>query len=201
MIGDVIQDLGLEIGMYMNCTGPNSITVYANPDSSKDILLTVQPGQLIGQVHDFVQDKATGEQMVVFTSPAITKAEPWYSYAAGIVETLAATVDPIWWIDTTRTTDNWGLYGAVKISEIQANVSKTEITNELNSLHSTDANGQTVANNIKKLAKGTGQILAEAIEGLTSGLGVSGIGLGFIALLLWAASKSSIKTKRFSYKG
>jgi hypothetical protein len=189
MIG-TIQLSDLKIGMYLKDTGPGTITVYENADTTSNAMVTIQPGSLIGQIHDFKY--SNGEEWVIVTSADITAAEPWYSKAAGVTQTITlGFLDPFWWADSTRNTNNWGLYGAVRLADIQANVSDAEVKGQNDLIAANADSASSLTNNIKSLAKGTGQVVAAAVKGAAEGLGISG--WGFVALILGAAYLSRSK--------
>src|ERR1700722_14627403 len=153
-----MQVSDLKIGMYLNCDGPGSIPVYTDLRAT-NLLFNVAPGQEIGQIHD-IQANASGN-VIIFASNSITKAYPWYEDLMGEgITILKSIVNPIsFWTDDTDEFGNWGVYGVVKFTDLQASVTDAQVQQQLAYIQATADNGASLTKSVKKVFNSTGDVL------------------------------------------
>lgn len=172
-----IQQTELQIGMYLTNDGPGTIPVYPNKDGTGTAELTISPGELIGQIVDF-SNGPTG-MVVYFTSDAITAASSIFDKIGNYILSFIPG-QPI--VNA----------GAVNFTDLQSNIDESQINKQQTAINNAAAQGATLANSIKKVAKETGDVIGGVFKGLWP---VVLIGAG-----LWLVTHSSFKGKKFSYK-
>lgn len=186
--------------MYLSCDGPGSIPVYDDKAANGNVLLTIAPGQLIGQIHN-IQTGPSGS-VIWFASDAITSASPWYSkITGGILETVD-WVNPLWWLDDTAKETQWGQYGSVKFTDLEANVTDAQVAQQNAAIEATEDQGAGVKNKLSNIASKAGQTAGAAIKSALSGATEGGGGWiwGLVAAYFgWQlVTHSNVKTKSFN---
>lgn len=168
----------LQIGMFLTCDGPGSIPVYQDIDTSSTVLLTIAPGQVIGQIVDF---KDTDKQWVIFSSQTIKDQNPWYDKALSILPGFDAV-------------------GAVLFTDIQANVKDSSVQTQADWMAQNAQQAATLQNSIKQIAHETGADVGAAASGLFGGV-FSGSGGWLVgAAVLFVGYKVFIDQPQKYYK-
>ena len=101
---------------------------------------------------------------------AITAAEPWYDQVTGVAKTAMNTLfNPFWWYDSTATVRSMGLYGFVRLSDLQQCVNPATVKAAADMMAANAASANNIQNKIKSLAKGAGQMTGDIISSFASG--------------------------------
>lgn len=134
----------LKKGMYITNDGDTAIPVYATSDGTGTPELTIQPGQLIGQIVDF--STGPGGVVVYFTSDAITSASSIFDQIGNyLLQWTGAVVNA----------------GSVNISDLQ-DITSGQIQQQNSAITTAAAQGVNLANSIKEAAGAAGDALGGA---------------------------------------
>lgn len=139
----VIADL--KKGMYLTNNGKTVIPLYDENDGTGPVLISIRPGELIGQVMDF----RTGPKgnVILFSSDAITAN-------TGLAQ--RALVYMLTWVP-----DRFYNVASANFADIQNNVSVQSVSEQNAAIANANANGVSLTNSIKSVAKGAGEALGE----------------------------------------
>lgn len=144
----MVQLSDLKQGMYLNNSGQTSIPVYDDFDTTKDPILTIAPGEMIGQIVDFKNSNAGAA--VLFSSDAISSALP-------LSEKVWYYLNPfIWGTGYKRT-------GVVNFVDLQNNVSDSQVASQNNALANSATNGVSFGNAFKEVTTDITSSLGESI--------------------------------------
>lgn len=130
-----MKESDLRVGMYFTNDGNGGIPVFDGLDGTGDIIMTVSPGQLIGQIVDIIN--GPDGTVLVFVSDAISNAIPFY-------EKLITFITP----DSIEKAA-----GGVKFSSFSQDVSDAQVQQQQQAMGIAEANGVTIQNSIKKIVK------------------------------------------------
>lgn len=155
-----MQVSDLKTGMYLTNTGSASIPLYDSKDGTGTPFLTIQPGQMIGQVVDFSNGPAG--QVIYFTSDAITAAEP-------VVDKLISWLPGVSWVL------------AANFSDIVANVDDTQVTQQAAAIQASADQGASLRNALQQALTSVKQ----AVLGDWSFWEIGGVAVGIYVLLHW----------------
>lgn len=138
----------LKIGMHLTNDGTGNILVYDNLDATGSPMLTVKPGQYIGQIVDLRQGQ--GGLVIDLISDDITKAAP-------IAERVY-----VWILDWLPFYQEW-VAGGVRFANLQQNVSDNQIAEQKQAMAIAENNGVSLVNSIKKVASGISDVAFAAV--------------------------------------
>jgi hypothetical protein len=137
----------IKVGMCLTNDGTGSIPVYDSKDASGSPMLTIAPGSYIGQVCQI--DNGVGGVVIAFTSEEINAA--------------MTVLEKIEWYFLFKWIPKEVFAGAVRYSDLQANVSDKQIVEQVQAIADAEANGISFKNSIVKLAHGVADTVEAAI--------------------------------------
>lgn len=141
-----IQKSDLAVGMYFNNDGPGSIPLYDSADGTGDPVMTILPGQLIGQITDF-GDGPNG-YVVGFTSDAISNNQTGTETAMNYLLGWTGLVVPAL---------------SANFSDLQNNINSSQISTQKSAIDTANANGlsltASLVNALKNAESAAGSIV------------------------------------------
>jgi hypothetical protein len=155
-----MQQRDLKIGMCLTNDGTGAIPIYDNQDGSGTPMLTIQPKQYIGQIVDF--NDGQGGYIVQFTSDDI--------------QSSMSTVEKIEWYFLLKWIPKEVFAGAVRFTDLAANVSDAQIKEQTDAVATALDNGISFEGSIVKM---TNTVKAAGKDLLWFGLGAFGLYLLF----------------------
>jgi len=154
-----IQQSDLKIGMYLVNAGKTFIPVYASSEGKGEILLSIKPGEQIGQITDF----GTGAKgtTITVTSEAIHEAAKKSSILAkmGYYTMFLFVPGGLGYIA-----------GIINFADVKNNLSPVQISEQNTAMKKAEEDGASFANSFKKVVSKTGEVLAEAAEAAESAI-------------------------------
>lgn len=152
-----MQIADLKIGMYLhNESKKFSLPLYGNPEGENKPVMMVAPGQLIGQIVDF--SSGTKGPSVVFTSERINKRVSFWKKAGTYIFPVFYVIR---WLEGK---ENWGC--GVPFEFLKRLITDAQIAKQAELLAKKEAEGNPIANGIKKVFVSAAEIVSETAEAL-----------------------------------